>query len=62
MSLLKRIESARPAGAGDENLPALSGQPGRDVQGADGATAAGAGVGTRRTNSPAGPCAVAAME
>ncbi|HYK94580.1 MAG TPA: CpaF family protein [Candidatus Dormibacteraeota bacterium] len=32
MSLLKRIESARPAGAGDEKLPATSGQPGRDVQ------------------------------
>jgi pilus assembly protein CpaF len=32
MSLLKRIESARPAGAGDEKLPVPSGQPGRDVQ------------------------------
>ena len=33
MSLLKRIESARPAGPGDEKLPVPSGQPtGRDVQ------------------------------
>ncbi|MBI2781863.1 MAG: CpaF family protein [Chloroflexi bacterium] len=33
MSLLKRIESARPAGAGDEKLPVPSGQQsGRDVQ------------------------------
>jgi pilus assembly protein CpaF len=36
MSLLKRIESARPAGAGDANLPVPSGQPGRDVQPEDG--------------------------
>ena len=32
MSLLKRIESARPAGPGEERLPVPSGQPGRDVQ------------------------------
>src|SRR5512143_1972033 len=33
MSLLKRIESARPAGSGDEKLPVPSGAPaGRDVQ------------------------------
>ena len=33
MSLLKRIESARPAGSADEKLPVPSGQPGgRDVQ------------------------------
>jgi pilus assembly protein CpaF len=32
MSLLKRIESARPAGAGDEKLPVPAGQSGRDVQ------------------------------
>jgi pilus assembly protein CpaF len=34
MSLLKRIESARPAGAGggDDKLPVPSGQSGRDVQ------------------------------
>jgi pilus assembly protein CpaF len=31
MSLLKRIESARPAGAGEERMPVPSG-PGRDVQ------------------------------
>jgi len=32
MSLLKRIESARPAGSGDQNLPVPAGSGGRDVQ------------------------------
>jgi pilus assembly protein CpaF len=32
MSLLKRIESARPAGSSDEKLPVPSGPSGRDVQ------------------------------
>jgi pilus assembly protein CpaF len=32
MSLLKRIESARPAGPGEERMPVPAGGPGRDVQ------------------------------
>ncbi|MES1239382.1 MAG: hypothetical protein ABUL57_00820, partial [Chloroflexota bacterium] len=45
MSLLKRIESARPGGAGEERMPVPSGPgAGRDVQadGAGGPPAAGA--------------------
>ncbi len=40
MSLLKRIESARPAGSGDERLPAPAGQPGVQPEGGGGGTAA----------------------
>src|SRR5215213_6481810 len=37
MSLLKRIESARPGGAGDERLPAPTGQPPAPPEGGGGA-------------------------
>src|SRR5215213_3494610 len=37
MSLLKRIESARPAGSGDERLPAPTGQPASPPEGGGGA-------------------------
>jgi pilus assembly protein CpaF len=42
MSLLKRIESARPGGSGEERLPAPAGQPGTPPEG--GGTGAGAGA------------------
>ena len=43
MSLLKRIESARPGGSGEERLPAPAGQPGVQPEGG-GAGGAGAGA------------------
>jgi pilus assembly protein CpaF len=55
MSLLKRIESARPAGPGEERLPVPSGPgAGRDVQ-PDGGNGGGTAVATPRltTNLPA---------
>jgi pilus assembly protein CpaF len=51
MSLLKRIESARPGGAGEERLPAPAGQPG--VQPEGGGAGAGAPAPRLVTQLPA---------
>jgi pilus assembly protein CpaF len=54
MSLLKRIESARPAGPGEENLPVPTGKPGgRDVQPEGGGGTPVAGTPRLSTQLPA---------
>src|ERR1700752_912291 len=53
MSLLKRIESARPGGSGEERLPAPTGQPGQPEGGATGGGAGPASAPRLRPQLPA---------